>query len=134
MTEVNEAGRHLAADLANAEHGGGYNERDFKSGSASMNVALARLATQSIARDAELAEAKADLREIDQIAMGGCWDSDAKTAIRQVATIAAKHRETDPLVAEAAQIVARHEYTHDGLRKAVAEALKRGIELKGVGS
>ena len=58
MTEITSAGRQLAADLEAAE---GPDECWWNA-----KEALARLATQSIARDAELAEALADLREMDQ--------------------------------------------------------------------
>ena len=43
----------------------------------------------------------------------------------------AEHEEppVDPLLIEAEQIVDKYDYTFNGLRNAVAEALRRGIEL-----
>ena len=48
----------------------------------------------------------------------------------------AAHEEppVDPLLAERKKIVDRHEYTFDGLRAAVDEALRRGMELAKVQS
>ena len=52
-------------------------------------------------------------------------------AVRAFARYIAEHEEppVDPLLIEAEQIVDKHTYTHDGLRYAVAEALRRGIEI-----
>ena len=98
MTEITEAGRQLAADLANAArtrkgYSGSWTANHFTAdGIGSAERALARLATQSIARDAELAEAKADLREIDRLI-----GEDSMGWIPKAQNIAAKHREADPL-------------------------------------
>lgn len=98
MTEITEAGRQLAADLANAvcierKECDAWRSRDFaEDAHHESRVALARLATQSIARDAELAEARADLREIDRLI-----GEDSMGWIPKAQNIAAKHREADPL-------------------------------------
>lgn len=145
MTEITEAGRQLAADLANAvcierEECDAWRSRDFaEDAHHESRVALARLATQSIARDAELAEARADLREIDRIAVKFNW-SGGVTAYQQVAATAAKHRETDPLLIEAREIVAASddnlagnvragEWDNSHIVTCTLAALKRGIEL-----
>jgi hypothetical protein len=126
MTDITDAGRQLATDLANAEakRANLSNIRAldnldlYRAGSRYAGLtALARLATQSIARDAELAalhksleaaawgerdaekalaEAKADLREIDRIAIKNGWNI-LSCEKGYVAGRAARHRETDPL-------------------------------------
>ena len=145
MTEITDEGRKLAADLANAvsRERNGHNQytpdnlMQYDAGKA-----LARLATQSIARDAriamleaELAEAKADLRAIDKIAQRHNWKSasSADTA-QEVAAIAAKHRETDPLADALRSLPAEFAHCVDGADRLRAELAKRGIELKGVGA
>ncbi len=145
MTEPTQAGRQLAADLANAArtrkgYSGSWTANHFTAdGIGSAELALARLATQSIARDAELAEAKADLREIDRMAVKCAWHS-LRGNLGRVSELAAKHRETDPLLIEAREIVAASddnlagnvragEWDNSHIVTYTLAALKRGIEL-----
>ena len=132
MTEITSAGRQLAADLANAE---GckipYFADDFVGErSNSLKRALARLATQSIARDAELAEAKDDLREIDQLCAENGWFCNKADPRGKITAIAAKHRETDPLYEALFAVVELGRYdTREQAALLRAELAKRGIEL-----
>jgi len=138
MTEPTEAGRQLAADLANAEASHHiYHVDDFHTGD--TYIALARLAAQSIARDAELAETRADLWEIDRLCAANGWFCNKVEPRGKITAIAAKHRETDPLV-EAFQRMPETfdaQIWADTARKTFAdlgyELSKRGIELKEVG-
>lgn len=142
MTEPTQAGRQLAADLANAArtrkgYSGSWTANHFTAdGIGSAELALARLATQSIARDAELAKAKADLREIDRMAVKCAWHSlrgnlgrVSELAASRVSELAAKHRETDPLVEvlHAQDWATLDRETVGNLFR--AELAKRGIEL-----
>ena len=132
MTEISDEGRKLAADLANAECSRAvWNAADFVAGE--IYIALARLATQSIARDAELAGAKADLREIDRIAVRCAWLR-LQGNLGRVSELAAKHRETDPLADALRSLPAEFAHCVDGADRLRAELAKRGIELKGVGA
>ena len=137
MTEITSAGRQLAADLANAE---GckipYFADDFVGErSNSLKRALARLATQSIARDAELAEAKADLRAIDRQLIDHAAMVTNSSWLERSRALAAKHRETDPLVEVLMSIVpdidcgAGESPAEAVARQLRAELAKHGIEL-----
>ena len=136
MTEITSAGRQLAADLANAvcierEECAAWRSRDFaEDAHHESRVALARLATQSIARDAELAEAKDDLREIDQLCAENGWFCNKVEPRGKITAIAAKHRETDPLYEALFAVVELGRYdTREQAALLRAELAKRGIEL-----
>ena len=141
MTEPTEAGRQLAADLANAvcierEECAAWRSRDFaEDAHHESRVALARLATQSIARDAELAEAKADLRAIDRQLIDHAAMVTNSSWLERSRALAAKHRETDPLVEVLMSIVpdidcgAGESPAEAVARQLRAELAKHGIEL-----
>lgn len=144
--------RQMAAEMANAESEVRWTPEDFTGPRLALAVALARLATHSLERDAKLEEVLSDLREIDRL-----LSSLSNRQVNQLAryddivpkalTIAAKHRvETDPLLIEAREIVAtfeeagghtdcavdvragKYDSESDDIRL-VMSGLKRGAEL-----
>lgn len=138
-TEITEAGRELAAELANAEGIGSYRHEasDFdERTSAAAVAALARLATVHLAMKGDMAEVHTIARNYSGLSKG----------VAKIEDIAARWRvETDPLLIEAREICAKdreksgarylaqahRDGTHDDvpMTTIALAALKRGIEL-----
>lgn len=149
MIEITDEGAKRAADLANAEadrlgHKTTWRADDFSgTGLSALCLALARLATQSIADkahteaiEAQLAEAKADLAEICGI-VNALPPQQASLEVAlwlgELRELAAKHRvETDPLYEALFAVVELGRYdTREQTQLLRAELAKRGIPIPG---